>query len=190
MLKKILVTSSIMAIVASGTAFANATPYIGAGLGVTVNTANAKALGNGVTFGAYRGMPFTVFAGYGGVIDQNFYLAGEVFGTPGTVNLSYNNVLKTSWGFGASLLPGVMISDHTMAYARVGVIRSHFTYDSNRTGGQFGLGLQTSLTQNIDLRGEYDYNVYKSITGYVGGTSVSISPRSDQFNVGIIYKFE
>jgi opacity protein-like surface antigen len=192
MLKKIILASAIAA-ATTGVAVANTAPYVGASVGIINNTANVKALGSNFTGGAYRGVPFNVFAGYGGVISQSFYLAGELFGTVGTANISDNTQLKTSYGYGASIIPGVMLSDHTLAYARAGVLRSRFTNNnanSTQTGGQFGLGMQTSLTQNVDLRGEYDFVAYQSKNYKLGTTTASIAPRSDTFTVGLVYKFE
>jgi outer membrane autotransporter protein len=90
-----------------------------------------------------------------------------------------------------------MLSDHTMAYGRVGVVRSRFEFSNstpgttdvrkNINGGQIGLGLQTSLTQNLDLRGEYDYTKYK--TTKLSNTT-DFDPRADSFNLGLVYKFD
>lgn len=189
MLKKVLFTSAVLALTSS-VAFANAGPYVGAGLGVQVNTSSGVASGIPVSSnpGNFRGVPFNVFAGYGSVINQNFYLAGELNGTLGTGEISNSNKMKTSYGYGASVLPGVMLSDHTLAFARVGIVRTRFS-DANQTatGGQVGVGLQTSLTQNVDVRGEYDYTGYGSFNNSVGRVS---SPRTDAFNASLIYKFE
>lgn len=186
MLKKVLLASAI-ALTASSAAVANTAPYVGASIGIVNNTANVKYNGTNDTVGAYRGVPFNLFAGYGGVINQSFYLAGELFGTVGTANISNNSTLKTSYGLGAAIIPGVMLSDHTLAYARAGVVRSRFSdADMSRTGGQFGLGMQTALTQNVDLRGEYDFVAYQSKNTDFG----SVAPRQDQFSVGLVYKLD
>jgi len=187
MLKKIIIASSIL-ILTTGVAVANTSPYIGAGLGITANTANNQL------YGSYRGVPLSVFAGYGGVVSQNFYLAGELTGTIGTGEISNQGVVKTSYGYGGSVIPGVLLSDHTLAFARVGVVRTHFpqvnlqtiSTSRNQTGGQFGLGLQTSLTQNVDVRGEYDFIAYRSINA----GNFSSNPRSDVATASLVYKFE
>jgi len=81
-----------------------------------------------------------------------------------------------------------MLSDHTMAYARLGVVRTRFSdTSSTQTGGQFGVGMQTTVTQNVDLRGEYVYTAYSSFNNSISSIS---SPRSDAFNLGLIYKFD
>lgn len=174
MFKKLLVASAILA-ASSSVALAGAAPYIGGSLGVQANTstdANARVL------------PVTVFGGYGATVGQNIYLAGEIFGLPGSSSLNSNG-LRTTYGYGASIIPGVMLSDHTMAYARGGVVRSQFT-TANKivTGGQLGLGLQTNVAQNWDLRGEYIYTAYRSVSSDIG------KPRGDQVNFGLMYKFD
>lgn len=191
MLKKVILASAIAA-ATTGMAVANTAPYVGASVGVITNTNNVKVNGSNFTGGAYRGIPVNVFAGYGGVISQSFYLAGELFGTVGTANISDNTQMKTSYGYGASIIPGLMLSDRTLAFARAGVVRSRFPNNSDsQTGGQFGLGMQTSLTQNVDLRGEYDFTAYQAKNYNLGGgTTSSVAPRADQFTVGLVYKFE
>jgi outer membrane immunogenic protein len=192
MLKKFLLASAIVS-VTSSIAVANPAPYIGAGLGIVTNTSSSVANSKvGTTIlsqpGNFRGVPFNLFAGYGGVVSQTIYLAGEVFGTVGTGEISNSNELKTTYGYGASVIPGVLLSDHTLAFVRAGLVRTRFSSaNSTRTGGQIGLGLQTCVTQNVDVRGEYDYTSYGSFNNSIGNVS---SPRSDAFNLGLIYKFD
>ncbi len=176
MFKKIVIASVILA-ASSNMAFASASPYVGAALGV--NTLTSTSGSN------FRGVPADIFAGYGATINTNLYLGGEVFVTPFTGTLSKtNNNLRTTYGFGASIMPGVMFSDHTLGYVRAGIVRSHFSsVGQNKTGGQLGLGMQTTATQNIDLRAEYVFTAYNTV-------STSKSPKSDAFKLGLIYKFE
>ncbi|EKD55148.1 MAG: hypothetical protein ACD_60C00025G0045 [uncultured bacterium] len=177
MLKKIAIASSILA-VSSTLSFASSAPYLGIGLGLTNNTAGTSN---------YRGIPFTISGGYGATVDQNVYLAGEIFANLGTATLNNNPggvSLRTTYSYGLSFIPGLMLSDHAMMFIRLGVIKTRFSsLNSNATtGGQAGLGLQTSVTQNWDVRGEYDYTSYRRVGG--------ASPRSDAFNIGLVYKFE
>lgn len=191
MLKKIILASAILT-TTTGAAIANPAPYVGASVGITTNTSTVKVAGTSFSGGSFRGVPVNLFAGYGGVINQSFYLAGELFGTLATANISDSRNMKTSYGFGAAVLPGVMLSDHTLAYVRGGILRARFPQGkgNTRTGGQFGAGMQTSLTQNIDLRGEYDFVSYRSYNQIVSGTTRKVSPRADQFSLGLIYKFD
>ena len=150
---------------------------MGAALGV--NTLTSTSGSN------YRGVPIDVFAGYGTTINTTLYLAGEAFVTPftGTVSKS-NNVLRVTYGYGASILPGIMFSDHTVGFIRAGFVRTHFTsIGQNKTGGQLGLGMQTNVAQNLDLRTEYVYTAYSNV-------SSAKSPKSDAFKLGLMYKFD
>lgn len=186
MLKKILLTSAVAALTITQ-ANAMTAPYVGAGLGITVNTSSNVSANSAGSPANYRGVPFNVFAGYGGIINQNFYLSGEVTGTVGTADLDNNNNLKTSYAYGVSVLPGVMLSDNTMAFLRAGVVRTRFSNaNETRTGGQIGVGLQTCLTQNVDLRGEYIYTGYRSFNS----THNVSAPRSDAVNLSLVYKLD
>lgn len=177
MFKKLLLMTTILV---SGSTFAAANsgaPYLGASVGINDTTTSGG--------GIYRGVPATVYAGYGAALNKNIYLGGEILGTLGTGTLNNTTYgaasLRTTYGYGASLIPGVLLNDNTMAFARAGVVRSRFS-DANDTvtGGQIGLGMQTNLMQNWDLRGEYDYTKYGSIG--------NMNPHTDLFNVGLIYK--
>lgn len=179
MFKKLLLASAILAV--SSTAALASAPYVGIGSGLTVNTGSSSAVDT-----YYRGIPVNLFAGYGGIVSDSFYLAGELNATAGTFDVSGYNTIKTSYGLGLSILPGMMLSDHTMAFVRAGIVGSHFTNaNENRFGGEAGFGLQTSLTQSLDLRGEYDWIAYKSTTA----NNFTGTPRSDQFNLALVYNF-
>lgn len=185
MLKKLKLASAILLLSTNVMAYSG--PYVGASLGITANTATNQV------FGSFRGVPMSVFAGYGGILFENFYLAGELTGTIATWELSNQGALKTSYGYAASILPGFVLCDHTLVFGRLGIVQTHFsqirTPVSSGTetpfGGQFGLGIQTALTQHVDLRGEYDFNAYNSISS--GG--YSSHPRSDVATASLIYKF-
>lgn len=180
MLKKILITGAALAL-SSSLAFASGIPYLGVSLGEATNTTDTENRN-------FRGMPLLFNAGYGALLSQNLYLGAEMFATAGTANLN-DNGLKTTYGYGLSVLPGIMLGDHTMTYLRAGLVRSHFTpsgsgsTNRNVNGGQLGLGMQIGLTQNLDLRGEYVYTAYQSFSGIS-------TPRQDQFNLGLVYKFD
>jgi len=177
MFKKLLITAALLTIT-TNTVFANGAPYIGLSIGERTNTNK---------YFNYRGIPGDLFVGYGANLGQGFYLAGELISTFATATIN-DNGLKSTWGVGISLIPGLMISEHTMAYFRLGYVRTQFQpkTTSNKTlnGGQLGFGLQTSLLQNWDLRGEYTYSNYSSLKGGGG------NPSSDEFSLGLIYKFD
>src|SRR5262245_56970716 len=99
MFKKMLLVSAILA-TTTGIAFSNAAPYVGAGLGIVNNTTSSFPIASNRSTvftqpSNFRGVPFNLLAGYGGLITQNFYLGGELFGTVGTAEISDNHGLKT-----------------------------------------------------------------------------------------------
>jgi opacity protein-like surface antigen len=184
MFKKLLMTSAIF-VVNSSVVFANGSPYVGASLGINTNTSTAGS--------NFRGIPVDIFAGYGSTVNTNLYLGGEVFATPTTITVTNTavNSVKTTYSYGATFIPGIMLSDHSAAYVKIGAVRSHFSIQSqNVNGGQLGFGMQTSVNQNLDLRGEYVYTGYRSVNQTVAGTTTRISPKTDAFNLGLVYKFE
>lgn len=173
MLKKALF---VLASLSASAVFANSAPYVGASLGVVTNTDS--------TGGNFRGVPVSVFAGYGGTLTPMMYLGGELLGILGTANINDDGNDRTTSGYSVSVIPGLMLSGHTMLLGRLGVVRNRFNDANNdySTGGQIGVGLQTSITQEWDIRGEYDYAKFNKVNG--------IHPRQDQASLGIIYKFD
>lgn len=178
MYKKMLVMAALMSF--AGIASAEFYPYVGGSMGLVVNSTDSGEV-NGVA-GYFRGIPFNVFLGAAGITSQGIYFGGELTGTFATAEITNSNGLKTTYGYGASLIPGILLSENTLAFVRAGVVRSSFTNVSEMsTGGQFGLGLETALTQAMNVRGEYDFTAYRT-AATVG------APRSDAFMLGLIYK--
>lgn len=141
--------------------------YAGVGSGLIVNTNDD---GNN-----FRGVPLTLFAGLGGFTDNNFYVAGEIIGNLNTASLD-NTGLKQTYSWGVSVLPGLVLSEQVLGFLRIGGTRTHFGSD-NKTAAELGVGLQTRLSRDWDIRGEYDYIQYNS------------SLKTDQFAIGFVYKF-
>lgn len=182
MFKKLALASALLA-VSAGVAMANPAPYVGASLGVNLNSPTDSSSFTS----SFRGAPIGVLAGYGGSINDYYYLAGELDATLLTSTMSGNGLLKSTYGYGVSVLPGVMLSEHTVAFARVGLVRTQFSnIEKYATGGQVGLGLQTNVTQNLDVRAAYDFTAYNAMNTYAG----SIAPRSDVTTLSLVYKFD
>lgn len=206
MLKKIIATTAIFAATAS-IAFADATPYVGAELGGDWGSITLKdAKGVNHTYspsGALGGF----FVGIGGDVTTYFHLGGELFANWST-DSSQNKVINTASGtstakvsahytYGLSLLPGFHLAPKMMAFLRLGVIRGRFNLNQSsppasatstsstntRTGSEIGIGLQTTLNKDWDLRGEYDYVSYRSYSAFGN----QISARNNIVKVGIIY---
>jgi opacity protein-like surface antigen len=175
MIRKLVIAGALL-VISSQSIFADCAgvPYGGFSAGVRDNIKNTKS---------YRGIEGTLFLGYGAMINPAMYVAGELSGTPGSMPIN-NNSLKTSYGFAAAVLPGMMISEHSMTYLRLGITQTFFSNASKKSGGQLGVGLQTGLTQNWDLRAEYIYTAYGTVSQDIG------APKSDQANMALVYKFE
>lgn len=170
MLRNVLLASIIMA--TSSTMTLAATPYVGGSLGVT----NLGIYSSGKVQAGAIGK---LFGGYGSTfgMNKNTYLGGEL--NIDLAHYPYNT--GAAYGLGASFIPGIMITKYTMMYGRIGIetnrnIHSSITY----FGSQLGLGLQTNLAKNWDIRGEYVR--VANVNGNVSGNS--------QLNLGLVYKFD
>ena len=155
-------------------------PYVGLSIGPVTSVASNSS---------FKGFTGDLSLGYGALWDQ-FYLAGEIFGQwTGKLKELTNTVgtsPKNNYGWGVSVLPGYMLTQYVLGYVRLGYEGTHFnnTPGSTSKGGyQVGLGMQTNIYQNWDLRGEYDYSHFSSISSSVGNVG------TDQFLVGLVYKF-
>lgn len=170
MFKKLLLGCAIF--LASSMA-AEASFYLGGSLGIQ-NTE------------PYNGLFASAFGGYGLTFgeQQNFYFAGEIFGDSGSIPLNQNHFRRTNYGFGASLLPGMIFRESILAYLRLGI--ETFRYSKTLqmfTGGQLGLGLQSQLSRTWALRGEYVYTGAGIIQSFG-------SCRFNIFKLGLIYSFQ
>jgi opacity protein-like surface antigen len=140
----------------SSIVFAKATPYVGAGIGA----------GNKSTL--------NIFGGYGTTIGakQQYYLGGEV----NLEDIGYSQLDHVNYGVGASIIPGIYINSNTMAYARAGIETTHYSNSHGVLfGTQLGLGLQTNVAKNWDVRGEYVHTA---------------NINTNQYGVGVLYKFD
>src|SRR3990167_6753050 len=145
MFKKILI-AIIMA--ASSSLTLAATPYVGGSLGIA-------DVGNSGSTTVSSGAVAKLFSGYGTLVgmNKNVYLGCEL-----NVDLGgYSQVYGANYGIGASFIPGLMITKDIMLYGRAGVEANRNTKQSSSStfGSQLGFGLQTSLTNNWDMRAEY-----------------------------------
>ncbi len=179
MLKKILLAAiATTTFSLSAVALANSF-YVGPTIMIQDSMTNSSA---------YRGVNPKMTFGYGGVGDEA-YFGGEIFAIPGSASLTDTHLpgaesAKMSRSFGASIIPGMAIAAQTVGFARLGFITTKFTGPNiYKTGGQIGLGMQTAVSPNWDVRGEYDYTVYGSV-GQIG------SPKVDEYSLGFLYRLE
>jgi opacity protein-like surface antigen len=156
-----------------------AAPYVGFSIGNRVNWSGVSQV--------FDGLDFNLSAGYAAMMSPEFYLAGEIFAI-GTATLkdyavAANASSKSNWSYGLSILPGMLITNDLLGYLRGGVTRTHFnSVGENSTGWHIGAGLQTNIMDNLDLRAEYIWTSYNSISGIN-------HVQSNQANLGLVYKF-
>jgi len=203
MFKKIALVCALFASASSAYAVSPGV-YVGADAGV--NYAMFKDSGDAASanFGDAGAMA-DIFIGYGGIVNQNIYLGVEIFGAAASSDVDGIEAdggsleFDTNNSYGASFIPGVLLTDCTMAYARIGVIRTGFevkgtaagggeqnSANETSTGGQAGLGVQTRISKNLDIRGEYDFTSYQSFHE----EDDKISPTSGQVKLGLVYHFD
>ena len=198
MFKKLLVASAILA--ASSSVFAGpykgenykgemappcptcqftAGPYIGFSVGSRTNWAPTSV-------GTFKGFSGILSVGYSMMVNPMWYLAGEFFASnTARLSSSNNGSIRSTWNYGLDIIPGVMIADCILGYARAGVIRTQFhgafTGNTGRTGWRVGLGAQANLVQNWDGRMEYIYNQYDRKNNN--------KVQAEEINIGVVYKF-
>ena len=157
-------------------------PYLGASIGGITNVA-------GLPPSAYKGFSGIISGGLAHIDYQNVYFAGEFWGDTSTTSKNFprgtirTTSIRSSWAWGFDILPGVAFNDqHVLAYVRLGVLTRRFSdINQQKAGVRIGLGGQTNLYKNLDIRAEYIYAQFKH-------TSVGI-PISDQYNLGLVLKF-
>jgi opacity protein-like surface antigen len=154
-------------------------PYVGLSLGSRVNYTRAPAV--------YKGGEGTLSIGYAAMLTPLFYLALEGFGADNFQLKNYpdafGNNVKTTWNYGLDLIPGLVITDNFVGYLRAGATRTRFSgVGAYATGWQMGIGGETNLIQNWDIRGEYVYTFYNHV-------HILKKAYAEQFNIGIVYKF-
>ncbi len=149
--------------------------------------------------------------GYGKMLTSMFYLGGELFAVANTMDepftaddrsgFTYTNVTSVGPTYGFGLLPGVRITHETLTYVRLGVNRVIMKTDETATlagvgsatssaskikyGFVFGLGMETLITTNYSLRGEFDHMFISSYS--TGSFNTKVSPSNNLFTMSVIY---
>lgn len=147
--------------------------------------------------------------GYGQMMNDWFYLGGEIFGNwsgaseTNTVvtadgSASFKNEANSNYGLG--LLPGIKMTDSTLTYVRLGWnwanLKSVLTApagsssNSNTSNGfVFGVGMETLIVDNWSLRGEFDHTWYNNYNTSNAAGSLSVHPSDNQYMLGLLYHF-
>lgn len=164
-----------------------------------------------------------IHAGYGEV-KNCFYLGCEIGATydnskiKNTLNGFVNGAalvgqyqLKRDWYLNVALRGGYLIAPTTMAYLRLGVNASKWTFsDTNSLTGPFspgspssgsknsisfapGIGVEAALNKHLYVRLEYTYEFAPSLIAtnvFIAGQATRVSNiRSQATKVGLFYRF-
>lgn len=183
-------------------------PYLGGSTGIRVQFSGSPY--------TYYGQEFILSGGFGHLWNQRYYLAGEVFGSDSVrlknVDPTYSpvNNIRTTWSYGVDALPGIMLNERTLGYLRVGYARTELkvktnanyfntttnkVYTAQMNGLRLGLGMQTNIYKNLDLRGEFIFTQYNHLdlhgdrTSKFNSFSLTDRPHAMQGNIGLVYKF-
>lgn len=221
MLKKLIVIP-LFALPLSCFAWSNGA-YVGAGIGIDTADFNVTTYPQktgefnviNTTEWATQGVLGNIFGGYSWHHNW-FYLAGELNGNLSSAYFTTSNEDKVhssfsqttikmnkSWGIG--LLPGIILPQDTLLYARVGYVDGNFHVSTTDVslantntwlnGLRLGLGIEKTIHKNWGLRLEYSHISYEQQSSTVNIPADSftkktdITPDSNQFELGIVYRF-
>lgn len=155
----------------------------------------------------------TLFAGYG-YVHKHFYLGEELNASISgidseasnneTTHLAFSSTNYTmNRSFGASLLPGLLITDKTLLYSRFGYANGNLkittndvslaNVNKNLDGFRFGAGIKQMLSKKVSLRLEYSQINYASTSMHVAVDNITkdttITPTVAQVEFGLLYDF-
>lgn len=182
--------------------------YLGGQGGVVL--VNSETTTTGGTTDAFdgngaKGLTGGLLLGYGQRVDASHF-AVEVEGGASSADYQERKGngdaydMEMDYNYGISFLGGGYLTHSTLLYGRIGWMRANF--DWKRTSGgvtrsgsadthgfRGGLGLQTDLSAQLSLRGEYLYTNYSEYNFGTGNETFSVTPASGTFRLGVIYDF-
>lgn len=233
--KTVLAASTMLALAGSAYASSLNGLYVGLGLGPDYasiqENANVMQTQGGVlnfnvrntTQVAATGVFGTLFAGYGMYFAnpyipncKNLYLALELNGNLSSMEhkrtndeFVHENFTKTTFkmndSYGVSLLPGFLLTNTALVYARVAYSNANFKVSTsdislqhkhtNLGGFRWGFGVQQEVMKQVAMRLDYshvDYeNVKLSTLDTLSNTTkvTHLTPHTNEVEVSLIYNF-
>lgn len=157
---------------------------------------------------AAKGWVGGMLLGYDYMITDLFTIGAEIFMNASNADQffsvapgnTYNYKVKINPAYGIGILPGIKVTDSTLAYIRLGWDKANIKVSENRltvpgankrytsNAFTFGFGLETVTYGDWSLRGEYDHMWYGSFTT-PAPYSTNVSPSDNQFMLAMIYHF-
>lgn len=164
-----------------------------------------------------NGLYGNVLGGYGKYFNSNtpvfdYYLGAEAFvgkthATGGTTlswgGTMYTGTVSPGMSYGLDFTPGVKVGSGPLLFLNFGLERTQFTInetvnntggssaysDTWTNGGKIGLGLQSSLSKQFDIRMEYNHVDYSTIKTYgTAGNTINNSPSDNQTELDLIFR--
>lgn len=213
----IFITASALS--ASSAVVANPGFYVGAQIGyqnTSIKEVYSEEIGPGV-FGvdttdglSADGFAGGVFAGTKFNMNNGFFFGAEVNAGTGSAEhelkyseagLSASMKLESKTSYGIAALAGVSLASDTSLYGRLGYQRTKFEQklsvlglsgsESENFGGvRIGIGMETSLAEQLALRLDWSQTYYSSKTFDVDvGETVKFEPTESLFQIGVSYNF-
>lgn len=122
------------------------------------------------------------------------------------VNINFNHdYRKMHYDLGISVLPGILFSNCSLLYARLGYSNGKFKVDTtdtslqnistSRNGFRYGLGFRQSLSECLSLRLEYSQINYKRFKMFTydpignAAKTTHTTPHIQRFEVGLLFTF-
>ncbi len=188
-------------------------PYIGAqiGFGKTSADSNYEPGTSGNTAfsssNSMSGLNGGIFAGYGKIIKDKFWLGGELSYSRSSADYNASNsgvaiTLEQSQTFEASIRPGYLVQDDTLLYGRLGFVKTKFdatatdgtnSFSGSETlnGFRLGLGAEKIVKDNISLRLDGSYTNYEdySVSDATTQEKATLDAGEILFRIGTSFRF-
>lgn len=182
---------------------------VGIGAGAVVHELSSPAFLPGASFNGIGGEGIfgELTIGYDHMLTDRFLIGAFVDGRLGTIGTSLDVPgaglsadVDLPYGFDVAVRVGYLVTPRTLAYALGGYTWQHFDASTNipgvaidwdRGGYVVGLGLETVVSGNWTLKGEYRYAAYATQGfGPAGAPSfIDIDSSTHTFHVGANYRF-
>jgi len=130
-----------------------------------------------------------------GVVGNARY--GNIGTTLSIPAIPFSAGIEADYGFDAALRLGYLVTPRTLGYVLAGYSYQHFDIDATGFGSIFdwdangyvlGAGIETVLTRNLTLWGEYRYANYGTEDFGTGGI-LNLDSATHTFSVGLNYRF-
>jgi len=155
----------------------------------SIEGVSASGISNAVFLGTGTVHNNLFLAIEGGFVSHNADFSGDILGNDAEGDLEE--------GYGASVRLGGLPAQNILTYCSAGWQQltidlsddTGWSKDKSFDGVRLGLGLEYQTSQNVFIRGEYNYTLYYKETLSGGAEEYDIKPNASLFQFGIGYRF-